>query len=347
MGGKALSIPSIRMDAPRYNKFLAELQGRLVEFNVDQYFSPVRAYFNKSDYGDCDILCWLPPKKYSAFQSYAMDVFGATQEVRNGPVVSYGVPTDDGLFQLDVIYCHGHQQFAQVYFDFNDLGNLMGRIAHKLGFKYGHDGLWHVLRDPENDSRVIKELLVTDSPLLAMEFLGYSYAAYQRGLFGGFAELEDVFDFVCTSPHFSPEIYLLDNRNAKSRVRDSKRKSYMLFLEYCIKKNPAETNTPWEEAKAYKMDEAMGCFPSFRYEYLLAVSEMEAQQAFRKLYNGDIVRQLTGLTGKELGAFMKWHREIWGDEESHFRAKVGAIMESPGCADWFSTALKDFKEMQE
>src|SRR3546814_18504796 len=59
--------------------------------------------------------------------------------------------------------------------------------------------------------------------------MGYS----PDGLDQGFETPEDIYSFVASSPFFSSDIFLLENRNAKARMRDKKRKMYMEFLLWC------------------------------------------------------------------------------------------------------------------
>ena len=92
--------------------------------------------------------------------------------------MSYAVPTDDdgSIFQVDLIRvdCR-HMESAFSYFAFNDLGNLLGRIFHRAGFKLGHKGMCYVVREEGNQSNAIKEIEVTTSWKEALEFAGYDF----------------------------------------------------------------------------------------------------------------------------------------------------------------------------
>ena len=53
---------------------------------------------------------------------------------------------ENKLYQLDLNLVAGDSfVFSYWYFSYNDLGNLIGRIAHHQGLKFGHDGLWDII----------------------------------------------------------------------------------------------------------------------------------------------------------------------------------------------------------
>ncbi|WP_457824345.1 hypothetical protein, partial [Staphylococcus aureus] len=65
---------------------------------------------------------------------------------------------------------------------------------------------------------------------------------------GGFRNLLDIFQFVVSSPYANLDIYLLENRNHKSRIRDSKRPTYNAFLDWLEQQTDATIPAfPWAE----------------------------------------------------------------------------------------------------
>src|SRR3546814_2979589 len=79
------------------------------------------------------------------------------------------------------------------------------------------------MRDGDHKFR---EIELTRNFSKALAFMGYS----PDGLDQGFETPEDIYSFVASSPFFSSDIFLLENRNAKARMRDKKRKMYMELL---------------------------------------------------------------------------------------------------------------------
>ena len=58
---------------------------------------------------------------------------------------------------------------------------------------------------------------------------------------------------------------------------------------------------------------------------LIGRTELTAETEFKKRYNGEIVSQLTGLTGKELSLFMRWMK----DTQDQLRMKKDIINLNP------------------
>ncbi len=92
-----------------------------------------------------------------------------------------------------------------------------------------------------------------------------------------------------------------------TRVRDRKRLTYQKFLRWV---NDPANGVP-ENEEISKSDlriqwlaRAFNRFPSFRAEYEAAQHQLQKSRAARDKFNGELVRQITGLDGKELGAFM-------------------------------------------
>src|SRR5699024_5199762 len=102
----------------------------------------VPAYRSKPDFGDVDIVVasdGLPDD----WQERLIRALGSRAHVSNGPVFSL----EYDRFQVNILLqSESNFDFASRYFAWNNLGNLIGRIAHHLGFKFGHDGLWYVNR---------------------------------------------------------------------------------------------------------------------------------------------------------------------------------------------------------
>jgi hypothetical protein len=177
----------------------------------------------------------------------------------------------------------------------------MGRVYHKMGLKFGHKGLLYVVRDPDNPNTVIKETPITSDWEYVIELGKFPKYDGER-----FVELTDVFDYVIESPYFNRDIFLLENRNHISRVRDKKRISYMSFLKYIEHKSKL-SKFDWTNSriKPEMLSKLFNDFPSFKQEYNKIVDNFTKNKELREKYNGNFVREWTGLEGKELGSFMR------------------------------------------
>lgn len=319
MGGNAIKS-SVRLTSENYFRVVSEVKDALKGISFDV----IPAYFQKPDFGDMDLL--FPTE--TTYIPAIVKILNATEVVKNGTVTSIGYQTEYGTFQIDLITVPlQYYNFALNYFSWSDCGNLLGRIFHRLGFKFGHLGLRYVLREPNNNSHVLQEIVVTDSYKDALEFAGYNYENYLKGVAGGFQTLEDIFKFVMTSPHFSKEIYLLDNRNAISRERDAKRKTYMTFLKYLETIDAPTVEIDKNVLREQYLNLALDTFKKFEYQYYDALQAQQTKALIKQKFNGSMVQEITGLRSEYLGGFITAYKKTF---ESEFDFKMFIIKSSPG-----------------
>lgn len=314
MGGNAIKQfgEGVRLSATDYDELALEILSILSTPNITPRLIP--SYHNKPDHGDMDIIV---PCMFNFFFSYeeVKEKLNAVGYVRNGPVTSYAIPYNKQLFQIDIIYIQDDTfDFADKYYSYNDLGNLLGRVAHRMGFKLGHQGLTYILRDHELPTHVISEITITTDWEEAIEFLGYSADRYHQG----FDDLIDIFQYTMSSPFAKREIYLLENRNATSRIRDRKRKTYMDFLDW-LESTTVDDLIPTTidkkiEFKSVHVLRAMDVFPKFVWDIEVELDEYKKEKHIKKIINGKLINELTGLSGKELGQFISIVRAIKSTE---------------------------------
>lgn len=305
MGGNALSYASVRLTKKNYERMAADCVAKLQALYPQGRVAAVESYRAKESHGDLDLL--LTAEGYDPFK--AAEVLSAVETVRNGPVTSIGVVVrpevavlEGNVFQVDIISIDAPSfDYATGYFSFNELGNLIGRTAHSAGLSHKHDGLWFFVRDEDYKFR---ELLLTRDYEVALQFLGYDPQRFKQG----FETLDEIFRYVAGSAFFNRDIFLLENRNAKSRIRDRKRRTYMEFLKFC-EEHPELPAFQYPEDKMAWLPRIAEHFPHFRGEYDQALADLAELRAVKAKFNGDWVAQLTGLQGKELGGLMKRFKE--------------------------------------
>lgn len=314
MGGNALKAVSVRLTKKNYNRLAADCEAKLRALYPGKRIVALGSYRDKPDFGDCDIL--VQSDGYDPHQ--AAKALGAVEVVRNGPVTSLGVlvrpevPHVNGnVFQVDLIATGEDEfDFALGYFGASDTGNLVGRIAHAMGMAFRHDGLFYYFRDGDYKFR---EILLTRDFDKALAVLGYAPSDYHAG----FDSVEDIYRFVTSTPLFSRDIFLLENRNAKSRVRDKKRAVYMQFLKWCEAHSDLPAFVYPEDKQQWHPRIGMH-FPRFYTEYAKAVNDLAQLRAVKAKFNGEWVAKLTGLTGQELGELMKrFKSEFESPEAQH------------------------------
>lgn len=322
MGGKALkSIETRRLHRADFERVSKAVVAGLVDALPGVQVDVIAAYRAKDEFGDLDVLVVSEGVQDSGggdlLKRLAVECFYATELFKNGNVLSFDYRAAPGQtepgFQVDVITMPAASyDFALKYFAYNDLGNLIGRTAHKQGMSFGHDGLWLPIREGDY---LFRSILVTRDFDAALRYLGYDPTHYAQG----FDTLEDIFEYVAGSAYFNRSIFLLENRNHRSRVRDRKRKTYTEFLTWC-EARPDLPAFEYPEDKKTWIPHLAAAFPGFAAEYDKALHDLATQRAVKSRFNGEYVSSLTGLQGKELGMLMKHFKESFDSQEAlqHF-----------------------------
>lgn len=314
MGGNALKhTKTSRLTADQYHRLAAKVVNTLAQAWPDARPHLVRSYGAKPDFGDMDVIvdgAGVPQNVAEQLRA----LLGSREIVHNGPVWSCDV---EG-FQLDLIRMpSGDYMTAVDYFAYNDCGNLMGRIARRLGFKYGHQGLSYLLREGDH---LVSEVEVSRDPESIFRFLGFVEPQYDyRRFCRGFKTLEGMFAFVASSRFFDKTAYALEDRNHTARTRDRKRASYRAFLEW-LAEGRVESGSCAGKPHDYHRSRAKMMFPEFAMRLTAAEQAHAAAKRRREIFNGQSVSALTGRTGKELGALMAQLRHQFAGGPTAFDA---------------------------
>ncbi|WP_431689030.1 hypothetical protein [Hahella sp. NBU794] len=277
----------------------------------------VTAYRKKETYGDIDIVVSDGVKRDlgNAFMAELLgNVLGDGQPlpfIANGGVASFGAPLEQGgVFQVDLLYTPASQfDFALSYFSWNDAGNLIGRVAHKMGMKFGHNGLWLPFRDGDY---LFTEVLVTRDFDKAVRFLGFDISRWKQG----FDDLIQLYQFISASKYFDKNIYLLENRSHNARVRDAKRPTYTGFLNWLREAYTGEDFKDWPASKTAWLPQIFAEFPEAEAAWRAAETDLACQREIKRKFNGELVSGLSGLTGTELGALMQQIRHSFEDKKA-------------------------------
>lgn len=247
---------------------------------------------NKESYGDVDVL--VASSQIQAALKQMKNGFRVVGEISNGCGYNLLIETDGRFIQVDLNKTKDEDmEFAFQYFSWNDLGNLIGRIAHRQGLKHGHDGLWYVHRDGDHQ---LGEILLTKDYDTALCHLGFDVNDYRAG----FDSYEQMFEWVERCKYFEPSAFPLEHRNHQARVRDAKRKVYNMFLERL-----AFDGEYVPSDKAKHLERHKDKWPHLRSEILFLNCQNAVRKEVKAKLNGNIVRELTGLDGKELGELMQ------------------------------------------
>ena len=289
MGGQAIQN-SQRLPAADYRVLEADLLLKISEIYPQSW--PVAYYRSKADFGDMDIIVAKPKLSKSEFEAFLKEI-KSQEVVYNRDNISF----EYQQFQIDLIFVEPEQvTSALFYYSFNDLNNLVGRIAHKLGLKFGWDGLYYQIRT-ESGHRA-QNILLSRDPAQIYAFLGYDYARWQAG----FENLNEIFEFVVSSPYFHAEIYSEENINHINRTRNRKRKTYAAFLDYLAQETDL-THYSFESDKSIYLIRIHNAFLDVDFlgqlkGYAAQIRLFEQRQ---NKFNGHLVHGWTGLQGAELG----------------------------------------------
>lgn len=288
MGGNVFPGMNRRYDRKEYLDLIDELKPILEQICVKYNVCP--SMENKESFGDMDIVC-VPSKTINWNEFVLCDIFETKLCKRNGSTWSLIYKE----FQLDLIMSPEKEyEFCCNYMGMGDRGNFVGKLAHQLGLKFGHDGLWIPVR--KSDSHKLGEVLLTLDPIKAERFLDVEPMKYAN-------RIEDVFLNISRSKYFNPEIFLLENNNAIARVRDKKRPNYNLFLEWCTKLPKKDYFVKSKNKKEY-LEIIFEEFPDAVEEYNELWYRATILDRYSELFNGKLVSEWTGLQGKELGEFI-------------------------------------------
>lgn len=298
MGGNVFSNPSTkRYNRTQYEHVTKEIKTQLLTICTDVHI--LESTVDKQDFGDADILVT------GATKDELIDLFVKYKKLdpkldfsANGHVLSMRYVD----FQIDLILTPKCDfSFSKGYFNHSDLGNLIGRVAHKMGFKFGHDGVWYVVRDGDY---VVGECCLTKDFDKALAFFGFDVARYYKG----FNTLDDIFKYVSSSFYFNRDLYPLEHRNHIARMRDRKRKTYTAFLKYC---DEMEWDLDYIFYGEYiYLHKAFDAFPNFLVDYKILEEKLAQKRIIKSKFNGEIVRTITGFTDKALGQFIQ-HFKQW------------------------------------
>lgn len=317
MGGNAI-VGSVRMNRERFQLVSREITHKFEAIGVSCYIVP--SYKSKSDFGDVDVVIWWE-KDVSDLVEFLRTTCKPAQLVQNSNVISF----EFERHQIDVIAFTNEIvfEFACCYFSHSDLSNLIGRVARRLGMKLGHDGLWLIIRDPENYDQVIDEILVTDIYGEALHILGYNPSVHNDG----FETPEQIFEYVTTSKYFNPEGFVLGNRNYVARTRDKKRVMYNMFLTYLSEKYGITEDTKLSDGyniPSVGLGLIESQFPYVYRKYEKSLIDYDIKRRLKLAINGNWITDDFGLKGKSLGSFitnirsyLKRHQlEYWAAFES-------------------------------
>lgn len=313
MGGNALkNVVTRRYARAEYYRLKERILDKL-RGHIEQYAVP-REFPNKESFGDLDVLM-VPPAEMN-MENFIEEYFHPKEIFHNGDVYSF----DFEEFQVDFIVIP-REQFENgiVYFSYSDLGGLIGNICHKIGLKYGIQGLWMNVHTKEFDPTTTSTKLTLSTNVEEIfNFLGYDYQRYSLG----FDNDRDFYQWIVSGKYFRRFYFDDDQLNHAHRQRTSKRPIYIKFLAYLndeqIPNDPLIDN---HEEFIHTIREQALIFFNKQDAYAMGTNLREEKQRYRAKYSGRLFLDIND-SKQMLPVHMRNFEKRFGNTEEEFRQWV-------------------------
>lgn len=323
MGGSALQLVGIetrRIGKKEFSELVTEVTN--AADGLLHWVKPVKFYHSKADMGDIDFVAYGK----SDAQGSEIVEWGETLMSRlnskgyhyNKPVLSFEYK---GV-QIDIATRYSEEK-AKAYLEFchySPIGNVVGRMLKQTGAKWGVDGLVYPVRDKNEDtSHILGHVPLSMDITGPLNLAGLDVNKWKAG----FEEENDIFAFCVESKLFNKEMFAFENLNHVNRKRDRLRRDYHSWLAYIQDKPdkyPRYTSSEEQlSAKEAWRAELCKMFPesNLEAERQKLFAEAEERRALHHKFNGNLVRELTGLEGKELGNFLSSFKAEFESPKAH------------------------------
>ena len=336
MGGNATKhLGTQRVNKQQFEQCCNMLNNMLQQYIVEQNlqtkekFCVIESYYDKQDFGDIDLLSIIDRQIFEKLveKTDNINIVGKAEQLSYA--IEFIIASNEVvLVQVDYIKSNILDfDFSKNFFAFNDLGNLIGRIAAQAGFSFGFDGLkrkiyvdnrgdiindlyakviTHTLTTQQfvNDDEIPVTSLVENARLFKNELdrsilktsiivtkdfdKALKFLGFDVERFKqGFNNMNEVFEFVASSTFFNKDAFLFENRNHKARARDKKRSNYLAALEY------------FKDKKDSNKQLSLSCmkkeFPNFKAEYQNLERQIKSDFIDKMVFSNENIMELLNL----------------------------------------------------
>ena len=286
MGGNALkNCVIIRRTRDEYkileNEVIVILLDLFVEFKIPKYFD------DKPTFGDIDIL-YIPNEKFTIKE--VAKRLNSKEYVKNGPIISF----EYNNFQIDLIKTNESEiEMSHDYFSWSNFGKLVGIICCQYDLTFGHTGLYYNVTFDDNHTKILLSCVPKD----IFAFLGLDYNKF---ILGFKTEIE-LFAYVSTCKFYHKSIFLNESNNNFPKKRSD---TFDRFSSL-ISKND-NTDNPMLVINFLDILTYFGKLDEYNELY----KKYHENKIIKQRFNGLIVNNITGLSDRGLGNFMKKLRSI-------------------------------------
>ena len=307
MGGTALkNVKTKRINTNElcyiYNNII---QPVLYEFNIESYIP--KFYNLKDDHGDIDIVLNMENDYEKVLN--IINLFKPKEIYAPKGCNTYSF--DLCNTQIDFII-HGIENYNTSchFFSHGDLHNLLGKIYHQFhGLKMGYDGLKYSYY---NNNQRVGYIYLTKDYKKIYEFLGLDYDVISNG----FDTIQDMFNYVISCKYFTTKLYMDHNLRAIDKKRNKKRKGFILFKEF-IKSLNDDYNKPLTNISLEDIISFFGV-ENWKSQENYIIQKIERNNKIKSKFSGKKVEELTNLSGKNLGDFIKTFKKCIEDSNILF-----------------------------
>ena len=289
MGGKLWNLG--RMPRDKYLEIEREVRLVLDEVIPGDWQIP-RYLLEKTDFGDLDVLVADEAIGGGTQVDRIADhlaVLGS-QRKKVGAIWSTVV---SGL-QVDFFPFPRHAlETVRSFMDYGEIGNVVGRMARRLGCTFGERGLAYVYRWSDHYRH---DVPLTSDFTEVCRFFGLDYAKWRSGFFSR----REMFDWLVSSPYFDPSPYVRDDGRIPALARA--RTGMAAFVEYVRKMPPLERTPVADPIEVV----ALG-FPEVGLREIIADQDRKTARiaAVASKFNGRVVMAVRpDLYGRTLGEFI-------------------------------------------
>ena len=303
MGGSLYGLG--RLPRAEYLTVEARLRADLDRTLGPHYRIP-RYYGSKADFGDVDVVVSEAAitTTWGDLRAALIADLGLVRFQSTGAMFS----TVYQDFQVDYsVRPARYFESTCAFLDFNDLGHLLGKIVRRMNLKYGERGLQYVFR--RADGNYTRDIDVCLDIQRICAHLSLDFAHWEAG----FETLEEMYAWLIASPWFSVEPY----RDRRRTTRAWQRPTIRRFLEWLDEEGIDQRvdYPPREDC----LPRIIAAFPEAGLPEIFAEeAALEHRSiAVKERFSGRRVMLLIpGLSGPQLGAFIKTFREGFADFEA-------------------------------
>ena len=275
-GGKLFGSRAVRVTTDEMNQVFRELSSILMPDITRMELS--RALKTKLDHGDIDIVV-LNDKKHDLSKLLKTKLGDAINDYsKNGNIYSilYASKSIGKTVHVDILNTASQEQFDPQweYLSYNDFSGIIGVFARRIKFNYGTGGFFKIYEDKRGQYHYIH---ITNDLRKGLRILGYkNIERYDK-----IETLDDIVQFITSSPLFDSEYYVGKDMNYSDRKRvRAGRPSADYIRKKIIELNVRRKMT--DEDHFFKSE-----FPNEYSKYLSEVEKIENTVISKSKYNGE------------------------------------------------------------